>query len=97
MHVGIGMKTMLHRVSLILGVVVLLQLIIVVRYEIISMRLKGDYFSSMCPSLIFSVGAFSVSICSVIGVSPSILAPVLALLSSFVDAAAAIFSSSGFW
>jgi len=32
----------------------------------------------MYPSLIFSFGSFSVSICSVIGASPSILAPVFA-------------------
>jgi len=48
----------------------------------------------MCPSLIFSVGPFSVSICSVIGASPSILAPVFVLLSSFVDVVAAIFGGS---
>ena len=51
----------------------------------------------MCPSLIFSVGPFSVSICSVIGASPSILAPMFVLLSLFGNAAGAIFGSCGFW
>ena len=92
MHVGIGMKTMLHRVSLILGVAVLLQLIIVVHFELSTK--KGVYLARMCPSLIFSVGPFSVSICSVIGASPSILAPVFVLLGSFVDVVAAIFGGS---
>lgn len=45
----------------------------------------------------FHYGGISGSICSVVGASLSVLAPVFALLSSFVDASAAIFSSSGFW
>jgi hypothetical protein len=50
----------------------------------------------VCPSLILSLASFSVSICCVIGASPSILASVFVLLSPFVGADAAIFGSSGF-
>lgn len=55
-----------------------------------------ENFMRVCPSLILSLASFSVSICCVIGASPSILASVFVLLSPFVGADAAVFGSSGF-
>ena len=55
----------------------------------------SQYSTYVCVTqFIFSFGSFSVSICSVIGASPSILAPVFVLLGSFVDVVAAIFGGS---